>query len=73
MLVYQLVSSRAAVSDRLYRALYAVLATDGPATSNRAPMFLALVFKVRAGPLSHQGHAGAAGPKAMPVTKSRLS
>ena len=49
MLMYQLMSARAAISDRFYRALYAVLLSDGPTTSSRAPMFLALLFKVGGG------------------------
>lgn len=48
MLMYQLMSARNAISDRFYRAMYTVLATDGPTTSNRGPMFLALLFKVGA-------------------------
>jgi len=38
--------AQATVSDRFYRALYAVLGSDGPATSSKAPMFLALLYKV---------------------------
>lgn len=45
MLMWQLLAGRGAVSDRFYRALYAVLATDGPCTSSKATMFLALLFK----------------------------
>jgi ribosome biogenesis protein MAK21 len=45
MLVFQLMSSRSTVSDRFYRALYAVLGTDGPHAANRSPMFLSLLFK----------------------------
>lgn len=46
MLMYQLMSTRQSIPDRFYRALYAVLLTDGPSTSSKAPMFLALLFKV---------------------------
>mmetsp|Transcript_8714 Transcript_8714/g.18540 ORF Transcript_8714/g.18540 Transcript_8714/m.18540 type:complete len:1163 (-) Transcript_8714:938-4426(-) len=45
MLMFQLMSSRNAISDRFYRALYSVLLSDGPITSNKTPMFLALLFK----------------------------
>lgn len=45
MLMHQLMAARDSVSDRFYRALYSVLATDGPTTSSKAPMFLALLFK----------------------------
>ncbi|MEW5300806.1 MAG: hypothetical protein WDW36_003711 [Sanguina aurantia] len=45
MLMYQLMAARHSVSDRFYRALYAVLLTEGPTTSSKAPMFLALLFK----------------------------
>eukprot|EP00955_Chlamydomonas_euryale_P044923 353000-Chlamydomonas_euryale.AAC.27 len=38
-------SSRNAITDRFHRALYAVLLSDGPTTSSKAPMFLGLVFK----------------------------
>lgn len=47
MLLFQLMASRNAVSDRFYRALYAILVTQGPATSSKAPMFMALLYKVR--------------------------
>mmetsp|Transcript_25238 Transcript_25238/g.68591 ORF Transcript_25238/g.68591 Transcript_25238/m.68591 type:complete len:769 (+) Transcript_25238:1389-3695(+) len=45
MLMWQLFSTQATVSERFYRALYAVLSSDGPATSSKAPMFLALLYK----------------------------
>jgi len=47
MLLFQLMSARSAVSDRFYRALYAVMGAggDGPTASARAPMFLALLYK----------------------------
>jgi ribosome biogenesis protein MAK21 len=38
-------SSRNSVSDRFYRALYAVLASPELTKSTKAPMFLALLFK----------------------------
>ena len=47
MLMWQLLSGRAAVSDRFYRALYSVMASETPASSSKSPMFLALLFKVR--------------------------
>ncbi|GFR50755.1 hypothetical protein Agub_g13022, partial [Astrephomene gubernaculifera] len=52
MLMYQLMSARASINDRYYRALYAALDRDGPTTSSRAPMFLALVFKAMQGDVS---------------------
>ncbi|EFJ51407.1 hypothetical protein VOLCADRAFT_87659 [Volvox carteri f. nagariensis] len=52
MLMYQLMSARAAISDRYYRALYAALDRDGPTTSSRAPMFLALLFTAMRGDVS---------------------
>ncbi|KAF5834970.1 CBF/Mak21 family-domain-containing protein [Dunaliella salina] len=45
MLMWQLFSTQATISERFYRALYAVLSSDGPATSSKAPMFLALLYK----------------------------
>ncbi|GIL62556.1 hypothetical protein Vafri_16644, partial [Volvox africanus] len=45
MLMYQLMSARSAINDRYYRALYAALDREGPTTSSRAPMFLALLYK----------------------------
>ncbi|GIM15448.1 hypothetical protein Vretimale_18225, partial [Volvox reticuliferus] len=52
MLMYQLMSARAAINDRYYRALYAALDREGPTTSSRAPMFLALLFKAMQGDVS---------------------
>ncbi len=45
LLLHQLMSSRNSVSDRFYRALYAVLASPELTRSTKAPMFLALLFK----------------------------
>ncbi len=46
LLMFQLMSARDSVSDRFYRALYAVLLTPGPvASGGRASMFLSLLFK----------------------------
>jgi hypothetical protein len=46
MLMFQLMSARDAVSDRFFRALYAVLLTPGPvASGSRSSMFLSLLFK----------------------------
>ncbi|KXZ46949.1 hypothetical protein GPECTOR_39g443 [Gonium pectorale] len=52
MLMYQLMSARAAISDRYYRALYAAMEREGPTTSSRAPMFLSLLFKAMQGDVS---------------------
>lgn len=45
LLLHQLMASRNSVSDRFYRALYAVLASPELTRSTKAPMFLALLFK----------------------------
>jgi ribosome biogenesis protein MAK21 len=45
LLLHQLMSSRNSISDRFYRALYAVLASPELTRSTKAPMFLALLFK----------------------------
>ena len=46
LLLHQLLSGRQAISDRFYRALYAVLLQEGPRASGvRAPQFLSLLFK----------------------------
>lgn len=52
MLLFQLMSSRNALSDRFYRALYSVLLTDGPTTSTKAPMFLSMLYKAMKGDVS---------------------
>lgn len=45
LLLFQLMSSRSTVSDRFYRALYAVLGSPELYRSTKAPMFLSLLFK----------------------------
>lgn len=45
MLLYQLLAKNNTVSDRLYRALYAVLLSPGLSKSTKVEMFLGLVFK----------------------------
>jgi ribosome biogenesis protein MAK21 len=45
LLLFQLMSSRSTVSDRFYRALYAVLGSSELYRSTKAPMFLSLLFK----------------------------
>ena len=45
LLLHQLMTSRNSVSDRFYRALYAVLISPELTRSTKAPMFLALLFK----------------------------
>ncbi|KAI5063062.1 hypothetical protein GOP47_0021609 [Adiantum capillus-veneris] len=45
MLLYQLLAKNNTVSDRLYRALYAVLLSPGLSKSSKMEMFLGLVFK----------------------------
>jgi ribosome biogenesis protein MAK21 len=45
LLLHQLMSSRNAVSDRFYRALYSMVLSPELPTSTKAPMFLSLLFK----------------------------
>ncbi|KAL6757303.1 CBF/Mak21 family-domain-containing protein [Haematococcus lacustris] len=45
MLMWQLMSSKSAVTDRFYRALYSVMSNEAALTSSKAPMFLSLLFK----------------------------
>jgi ribosome biogenesis protein MAK21 len=45
LLLLQLMTSRNSLSDRFYRALYAVLASPELPRSTKAPMFLSLLFK----------------------------
>ncbi|KAI7841479.1 hypothetical protein COHA_004873 [Chlorella ohadii] len=45
LLLFQLMSSRSTVSDRFYRALYAVLGSPELYRSTKSPMFLSLLFK----------------------------
>lgn len=45
LLLHQLMSSRNAVSDRFYRALYSMVMSPDLSTSTKAPMFLSLLFK----------------------------
>ncbi|KAJ7521119.1 hypothetical protein O6H91_19G038900 [Diphasiastrum complanatum] len=45
MLLYQLLLKNQAVSDRFFRALYAILLSEGLAKSSKVEMFLSLVFK----------------------------
>ncbi|EFN54473.1 hypothetical protein CHLNCDRAFT_52919 [Chlorella variabilis] len=45
LLLFQLMSSRSTVSDRFYRALYAVLSSPELYRSTKAPMLLSLLFK----------------------------
>ncbi|GFH16006.1 CBF domain-containing protein [Haematococcus lacustris] len=48
MLMWQLMSSKSAVTDRFYRALYSVMSNEAALTSSKAPMFLSLLFKHQA-------------------------
>jgi ribosome biogenesis protein MAK21 len=57
LLLFQLMSSRSTVSDRFYRALYAVLCSPELQRSSKAPMFLSLLFKARAGAAPAALHA----------------
>lgn len=52
--MYQLLSGRNAISDRFYRALYAVLLTEGArgAAGVRGPQFLSLLVKAMKGDAS---------------------
>ena len=44
-LLYQLYSTKMSLSDRYYRALYSVLLSPDFVRSNKAPLFLSLLFK----------------------------
>ncbi|CAL8467747.1 g7285 [Coccomyxa elongata] len=44
-LLFQLLSARSAVSDRFYRALYEVMLSPEVGRTNKAPMFLSLLFR----------------------------
>ncbi|KAL3136772.1 hypothetical protein ABBQ38_005486 [Trebouxia sp. C0009 RCD-2024] len=45
LLLFQLMSTQNAISDRFYRALYAVLLHPEVARSGKSPLFLSLLFK----------------------------
>ncbi len=53
MLVWQLMTTKTTASDRFYRALYTLVAHDALPLSSRAPMFLALLYKVRGRAFGH--------------------
>ena len=52
-LLFKLMESRGAVSDRFYRALYAAVSMPAMSTSVKAPLFLALFLRAASADASH--------------------